>query len=266
MKERITKLTLSKKKKNKEKITMLTAYDFPFARVLDEAGIDILLVGDSLGMTVQGLENTLPVTLEEILYHTKLVVRARKRAMVIADMPFMSFQVGTEETLINAGRLIKEGGADGVKVEDCGNIENKIKALTSQGIAVMGHLGFTPQSIHNIGGYRVKGKNIKEAKNLIKKAKLLEEAGCFSIVMEMISQDIAKKITKALNIPTIGIGAGNNCDGQVLVLHDAIGLYMGESPRFSKRYVDLKNQTNQAVKQYIKEVKTGKFPTKEHSF
>ena len=266
MKERITKSTLLKKMKTNEKITALTAYDFPFARVLDEAGIDIILVGDSLGMTVQGLENTLPVTLDEIIYHTKMVVRARKKAMVIADMPFMSFQVSTEETLINAGHLIKESGADGVKLEDCGNIVDKIKSLTSQGIAVMGHLGFTPQSIHQIGGYRVKGKNVKEAQSLIKKAKLLEKAGCFSIVLEMIPQNIAKIITQSIKIPTIGIGAGIHCDGQILVLHDVLGLYMNGSPKFSKRYADLQSTSSHAVKQYIKETKRGKFPDKEHSF
>lgn len=266
MKDRITKSTLLKKKQNKEKITMMTAYDYPFARILDNSGIDILLIGDSLGMTVQGMENTLSVTLEEIIYHTKMVVRARKRSMVIADMPFMSFQINIDDTLRNAGRLIKESGADGIKLEDTGDVENKIKALTSQGILVMGHLGFTPQSIHQIGGYKIKGKDKKEAQSLLKRAHMLEKAGCFAIVLEMIPEGIAKKITESINIPTIGIGAGTNCDGQVLVIHDALGLYMGESPRFSKKYIDLKNETEKAIIKYIEEVKTGRFPEKAHTF
>lgn len=266
IKDRITKSTLLKKKLNKEKITMMTAYDYPFAYILDKAGIDIILIGDSLGMTVQGMENTLPVTIDEIIYHTKMVVRARKKSMVISDMPFMSFQVSIEDTIKNAGRLIKEGGTDGIKIEDCKDIENKVKALTEEGIMVMGHVGFTPQSIHQIGGYKIKGKNKKEADILIKKAVKLEKAGCFSIVLELMPDEIAKKITNAVNIPTIGIGAGVNCDGQVLVMHDALGLYIDESPKFTKKYADLKNEATKAVTKFIEEVKTGKFPDKIHSF
>ena len=266
MKERITKSLLLKKKQMKEKITMMTAYDYPFASILDKAGIDIILIGDSLGMTVQGSENTLSVTLDEIIYHTKMVVRARKRSMVISDMPFMSFQVSIKDTLKNAGRVIKESGADGIKLEDCGEIENKIKALTSEGIMVMGHLGFTPQSVHQIGGYKIRGKNKHEAELLIKKAVKLEKAGCFSLVLEMIPEEISKKITNSVNIPTIGIGAGINCDGQVLVMHDVLGLYMDESPKFSKKYADLKTISQNAVTKFIEEVKSGKFPEKIHSF
>ncbi|GBE06138.1 MAG TPA: 3-methyl-2-oxobutanoate hydroxymethyltransferase [Nitrospirae bacterium] len=255
-----------KKKKDRKKITMLTAYDYPFARIVDEAGVDAILVGDSLGMVVQGLENTLPVTMDEMIYHTKMVTRAVKSAMVIGDMPFMSYQASVEDAVRNAGRFLKEAGAAAVKMEGGSEIAEHIRAMTRSEIPVMAHIGLTPQSIHRMGGYKVQGKTEEAAKKLIKEAHVVEDAGAFSLLLEAIPQDLAKKITKELAIPTIGIGAGPYCDGQVLVLHDVIGLFERFVPKFVKKYANLKDDALKAVKAYKQEVEKGKFPSQEQSF
>ncbi len=264
--DKITVITLSEKKKKKEPIVMITAYDYPSAQMVDEAGVDIILVGDSLGMVVLGYENTLPVTMEDMLRHTAAVARGAKRAMVVADMPFMSYQLSPEQALENAGRFIKEAKAHAVKLEGGEEVIEAINKITSAGIPVMGHIGLTPQSIHRIGGYRVQGREEEQALKLAKDAKLLEEAGCFSIVLEAVPVDLAKKITESLNIPTIGIGAGPFCDGQVLVYHDILGIYQEFKPKFVKRYANLRKEIIDAVSNYVKEVKDGKFPDEEHSY
>lgn len=255
-----------KKKKEHQKITMITAYDFPFARIADEAGVDAILVGDSLGMVVQGLENTLPVTMDEMIYHTKMVTRAVQNAMVIGDMPFMSYQVSVEDAIKNAGRFLKEGCASAVKLEGGAEVAGHIKAMTKADIPVMAHIGLTPQSIHRMGGYKVQGKTDESAKRLIEEASIVEDAGAFSVLLEAIPIDLAKKITETLTIPTIGIGAGPYCDGQVLVLHDVIGLFERFVPKFVKRYANLKEEALKAIKKYKDEVENGIFPSEEHSF
>lgn len=252
-------------KKRKEKIVCLTAYDYPTAKILDEAGIEIILVGDSAANVVAGEKNTLPITLSDMLYHTKIVARAVKNALVIADMPFLSYQCSTDETVKNAGSFLKVGAA-GVKLEGAGPILKMIERLVRTGIPVMGHLGLTPQSIHKFGGYKLRGETKKEAEEIIKDAKRLESAGCFSIVLEKVPMKLAKKITKMLKIPTIGIGAGPYCDGQILVLHDMLGLYEEFKPKFVKRYAEIGKEIGRAVKDYISEVKSGTFPDQEHSF
>ncbi|MCH8056174.1 MAG: 3-methyl-2-oxobutanoate hydroxymethyltransferase, partial [Deltaproteobacteria bacterium] len=233
---------------------------------LDEAGVDILLVGDSLGSVIQGLESTLPVTLDEMIYHTKTVVRGRKRALVVADMPFLSFQVSIEEAKRNAGRFLQEAGAEAVKVEGGARILETIKAIVQMEIPVMGHVGLTPQSIHRFGGYRVQGKEKEQREVIMQDAIAVQEGGAFSIVLEGIPMDLAKEITQRLSIPTIGIGAGIDCDGQVLVVHDMLGLFEMYTPKFVKRYADLKGIMADAVKNFIAEVKEEKFPDEEHSF
>jgi 3-methyl-2-oxobutanoate hydroxymethyltransferase len=255
-----------KKKSEGRKITMLTAYDYPFAQIVDEAGIDAILVGDSLGMVVQGLENTLPVTMDEMIYHTKMVVRAVKNALVIGDMPFMSYQVSPEEAVRNAGRFLKEGGASAVKLEGGAEVAEKIRAMTRSEIPVMAHIGLTPQSIHRMGGYKVQGKTDEAAKRLLNEAHIVEDAGAFALLLEAIPMKLAKKITKELSIPTIGIGAGPHCDGQVLVLHDVIGMFERFVPKFVKRYANLKEEAKKAIETYRKEVETGVFPSDEQSF
>lgn len=255
-----------KKKREGKKITMLTAYDFPFARIVDEAGVDAILVGDSVGMVVQGLENTLPVTMDEIVYHTKMVTRAVKNSMVIGDMPFLSYQVSIEDAIRNGGRFLKEGGASAVKIEGGAELSEHIRAMTRSDIPVMAHIGLTPQSIHRMGGYKVQGKDEETAKRLIEEAHIVEDAGAFSLLLEAIPMNLAKRITGELSIPTIGIGAGPHCDGQVLVLHDVIGLFERFMPKFVKRYANLKEEALKAIKAYKEDVEKGAFPSEEHSF
>ncbi len=255
-----------KKKKDGEKITMLTAYDYPFARIVDEAGIDAILVGDSLGMVVQGLENTLPVTMDEMIYHTKMVARAVKNAMVIGDMPFMSYQTSVHEALKNAGRFLKEAGASAVKMEGGAETAEHIRAMSKSDIPVMAHIGLTPQSIHRMGGYKVQGKSEEAAKRLIEEAHIVEEAGAFSLLLEAIPMDLGKKISEELSIPTIGIGAGPHCDGQILVLHDVIGLFERFVPKFVKQYTNMKDESLKAVKAYKQDVDKGIFPSEKQSF
>ncbi len=263
---KITIQDLIKKKQAKKKISMLTAYDYPFAKIVDEAEIDAILVGDSLAMVVQGLENTLPVTMDEMIYHTKMVSKAATRAMVIGDMPYLSYQISVEDAIRNAGRFLKEGGAQAVKLEGGRDVEEIVKALTKAEIPVMSHIGLTPHAIYRMGGYKVQGKTEKAAQRLIEDAKILEDAGAFSLLLEAIPADLAKKITDELSIPTIGIGAGPSCDGQILVLHDVIGLFERFLPKFAKRYANLKYDATTALKLYKKEVEEGIFPGQEHSF
>ncbi len=234
--------------------------------LVDRAGVDIVLVGDSLGMVVLGYESTIPVTLEDIIHHTKAVSRTVKRALVVADMPFMTFNVSVEETIRNAGRLIKEGGAEAVKLEGGEEVKRVVKALVDAGIPVMGHIGLTPQRIAMYGGYHVRGKSVTVAKKLIRDAKALDEAGVFSIVLELMTAEVAKIITEEVSVPTIGIGAGPYCDGQVLVFHDMLGLFERFTPRFVKKYANLSEIILNAVQEYVKEVKAGEFPSEEHSF
>ncbi|WP_333654343.1 3-methyl-2-oxobutanoate hydroxymethyltransferase [Dissulfurispira sp.] len=255
-----------KMKQEGQKITMLTAYDYPFAQIVDEAGIDAILVGDSLSMVVQGLENTLPVTMDEMVYHTKMVSRAAKRAMVIADMPYLSYQISIEDAVRNAGRFIKEADAQAVKIEGGKEVAEKVEAMTKAEIPVMAHIGLTPQAIHRMGGYKVQGRTEEAAKTLLEDAKILQDAGAFSLLLEAIPAGLAAQITKDLTIPTIGIGAGLHCDGQVLVIHDVLGLFERFVPKFVKRYANLKDDALKAIKQYKEEVEKGLFPGKEHSF
>ena len=257
---------LLKKKTEGRKISMLTAYDYPFAQIVDEAGIDAVLVGDSLGVVVQGLENTLPVTMDEMIYHTSMVSRAVKNALVIGDMPFMSYQASIQDAVRNAGRFLKEGGAAAIKIEGGSEIADRIRAMIRSDIPVMAHIGLTPQSIHRMGGYKVQGKSKSAAKKLIEEARIVEDAGAFSVVLEGIPLSLAGEITKTLSIPTIGIGAGPHCDGQVLVLHDLLGLFDRFVPKFIKRYTNLKEEALKAMQEYKKEVEEGTFPSDEQSF
>lgn len=263
---KITVNDFFRKKTEKKKIGMITAYDYPFAMIADEAGMDAVLVGDSLGMVVQGLENTLPVTMDEMLYHTKMVSRAAKNAMVIGDMPFMSYQTGVEEALGNAGRFLKEAGASAVKIEGGAEVKEIISAMTRADIPVMAHIGLTPHAIHRMGGYKVQGKTEDAARRLMEEAHVVEEAGAFSLVLEAIPMDLAGRITEEISIPTIGIGAGPYCDGQVLVLHDVLGLFQRFVPKFVKRYANLKEEALKALRAYREEVEKGIFPGEEQSF
>lgn len=263
---RITIQDFLKKKQSSQKITMLTAYDFPFAKIVDEAGIDAILVGDSVAMVVQGLENTLPITMDEMIYHTKLVSRAVKNAMVIGDMPYLSYQISDEDAIRNGGRFLKETGAQAVKLEGGREVAQKIRALTKAEIPVMAHIGLTPQAIHRMSGYKVQGRTEETAKRLIEDAEILQDAGAFSVILEAIPSDLAASITEKLTIPTIGIGAGPNCDGQVLVIHDILGLFERFTPKFVKRYGNLKEEALNMVRLYKEEVERGIFPSKEHSF
>ena len=251
-------------------ITMLTAYDAPFARIFDDAGVDALLVGDSLGMVVQGADSTLPVTVEEILYHTRIVARARRRALLVADMPFLSYQVSAEDALRNAGRLLKEGGAEAVKLEGGTAVAATVARLTEVDIPVMGHVGLTPQSVHRMGGHRVQGQREGGApgcrQRLIDDAKALELAGVFAIVLEGIPAPLAREITAMLAVPTIGIGAGADCDGQVLVMHDMLGINNEFSPRFLRHYARLHDIMHDAFERYIADVKSSSFPNKDESY
>ena len=255
-----------KKKSEGKKISMLTAYDYPFAQIVDEAGIDAILVGDSLGMVVQGLDNTLPVTMDEMIYHTKIVARAVRNALVIGDMPFMSYQTGIEDAVRNAGRFLKEAGASAVKLEGGAEVAGQIRAMTRAEIPVMAHIGLTPQAVHRMGGYKVQGKTEEAANRLIEEAHMVEDAGAFSLLIEAIPLKLAERITKELSIPTIGIGAGPHCDGQVLVLHDVIGMFERFVPKFVKRYANLKDDALKAIMTYREEVEKGEFPSAEQSF
>lgn len=254
-----------KNQKGGKKIVVLTAYDFPFAKLLDESGIDIILVGDSVGMVSLGYETTLSVTMEEMLHHLKAVRRAVKRALVVADMPFASYE-NPEKALLNASRLMKEGGAEAVKLEGGSSIMKEVKTLREYEIPVMGHLGMTPQSIKELGGYKVQGKSKEEADVIFEDALALEKAGIFSLVLECVPITLAKRITEALKIPTIGIGAGIDTDGQVLVLHDLLGFPSPVRPRFVRKYADLSTVIQKAVGEYRKDVIEGRFPSDEESF
>jgi len=249
-----------------KKITMLTAYDYPFAQIVDEAGIDGILVGDSLGMVVQGLENTLPVTMDEMIYHTRMVSRAVKNALVIGDMPFMSYQAGVGEAVKNAGRFLKEAGASAVKLEGGVEVAEQVSAMAKSDIPVMAHIGLTPQSIHRMGGYKVQGKTDEAAKRMIEEAHAMEDAGAFSLLLEAIPMGLAKRITGGLSIPTIGIGAGPYCDGQVLVLHDVIGMFERFVPKFVRRYANVREDALRAVREYKEDVEKGEFPSTRESF
>jgi len=245
---------------------MITAYDYPTAAIVDSAGVDIILVGDSLGMVVLGYETTLPVTMEEMLHHTKAVARATHRAMVVGDMPFMSYQGDPNEALKNAARFLKEAGAQAVKIEGGAEFADVVAKMSKTGIPVMGHLGLTPQSVHQLGGYKVQGRTSVAAEKILKDAQALEAAGAFALVLECIPAALAEEITAALAIPTIGIGGGAHCDGQVLVLHDMLGMFERFTPKFVKKYANIGEQMGKAVAQYVREVKEGKFPSAEHSF
>ena len=263
---KVTTQTAVEMKQIGEKISMLTAYDYTMAQIVDQAGIDIILVGDSASNVMAGFETTVPITLENMIYHTSCVVRGVDRALVIADLPFMSYQVTPKEALISAGRMMKEAGAHAVKMEGGKSIINTVKKIVDAGIPVMGHLGLTPQSIYKFGTYKVRAKEEEEAATLIEDAKLLEEAGCFSIVLEKIPATLAEKVSNELSIPTIGIGAGVGCDGQVLVIHDMLGMNKDFSPRFLRRYADIHSVMTNAVQNYIKDVKNKDFPNKEEQY
>ena len=264
--KKITPVDVQAMKNEGKKISMLTAYDYPMALLEDRAGIDIILVGDSLGMTVLGYENTIPVTMDEMIHHTKAVTRGAKYALVIGDMPFMSYNTSEREAIFNAGRFIKEGGADAVKLEGGASVKDVVRAIVRAGIPVMGHIGLTPQTISMLGGFKVQGKDAQAAQKIIDDALLLEDAGAFSVVLEAIPAPISKKVTERLKIPTIGIGAGIDCDGQVLVVHDMLGLFDRFTPKFVKRYVNLSELMLKAFASYKEEVSKGEFPTDEHSF
>ncbi len=266
MKKRKSILDIAGMKNSGEKISVLTAYDYPFAQLIDQAGIDIILVGDSVSSVFSGYENTLPVTMDEMIYHTKPVVRASEQALVVADMPFMSYQVDQSDARRNAGRLIKEAGAQAVKLEGGVNIAETIAAITAIDIPVMAHIGLTPQSIHRMGGFKVQGRQDAQARQILADAKAVEEAGAFTVVIEGIPASLAAEVSAALNIPTIGIGAGPDCDGQVLVIHDILGLCDKYSPRFVKRFADVRQTISDGISDYIGEVKSGTFPADEHSF
>ena len=255
-----------KLKQSGQKITMLTCYDFPTARIIDGCGIDILLVGDSVGVVFAGYDTTLPVTMDEMIYHTRAVTRAQPKAVVVADMPFLSYQTGMDDARRNAGRFIKEGGAAAVKLEGGVHLAATISAIVDMDIPVLAHIGLTPQSIHRMGGYRVQGKQEEQAEKLVADAHAVEEAGAFGVVLEGIPLKLAQRITAELTIPTIGIGAGPHCDGQVLVIHDILGLCEKYSPKFVKRYADVKAVIADAVAHYIADVRDGEFPGEDHSF
>lgn len=263
---KVTTQTVVEMKSQKEKISMLTAYDYTMAQIIDQAGIEIILVGDSASNVMAGYDTTVPMTLDHMIYHTSCVVRGVNRALVIADLPFMSYQVTTKEALISAGRMMKEAGAHAVKLEGGLSIVETVKRIVDAGIPVMGHLGLTPQSIYKFGTYKVRATEDQEAEDLVRDAKLLEEAGCFSIVLEKIPADLAEKVTNEISIPTIGIGAGAKCDGQVLVLHDMLGLNKEFNPRFLRRYADLNSVMTEAVQNYIKDVKNKDFPNKDEQY
>ncbi|GKX66628.1 3-methyl-2-oxobutanoate hydroxymethyltransferase [Inconstantimicrobium mannanitabidum] len=261
-----TVLTFKQSKIDGKKLTMLTAYDYSMAKIIDESGVDGILIGDSLGMVVKGEEDTLSVTVEEIIYHTKAVKRGAKNALIVADMPFLSYHVSKEQAILNAGRLVKEGGANAVKLEGGANVIEQIRGIVNAQIPVMGHLGLTPQSVNAFGGFKVQGKSEETAKKLIEDAKLIEEAGAFAIVLEGIPAKVAELITKSVSIPTIGIGAGKECDGQILVYQDMLGMFNDFIPKFVKQYANIGNVMREAINSYIMEVQNDTFPEEKHCF
>ncbi len=266
MTSKVTLTSLQCMKEKKEKITALTAYDYSFARLLDEAGIDLILVGDSLGMAICGEDNTLKVTVDEMAYHTGAVRKGVKRAMLVADMPFMSFHVSPENTLENAGRLIR-AGAEAVKLEGASDgVLESAKRLVSVGIPVMGHVGLTPQAVHQMGGFKLQGKGIEAGRKIIDDAEALEDAGAFSIVLECVPVSLAEEVTEKLKVPVIGIGAGVGCDGQILVSYDMLGIPSDVTPKFVKKYADLSNVIKDATTAYIKEIRAEKFPAEEFCY
>ena len=264
--KKTTILSFREKKMHGEPITMLTAYDYGTAAVIDRARIDSILVGDSLGMVVLGHENTLPVTMSDMIHHCKAVSRGANYALLIGDMPFMSYQISIDEAIRNAGRFLQEGGMDAVKLEGGRDRSETIKAIVGAGIPVMGHLGLTPQSVHQLGGFRAQGKSATDAQRLFEDSQILQDAGCFSLVLESIPARLAKLVSQRLEIPTIGIGAGPDCDGQVLVTHDLLGLFDRFTPRFVKKYADLHLEMIRAFEAYIRDVKAGEFPAQRHGF
>ncbi len=264
--KKVTAVSLLQNKQKGIKITALTAYDFSTACLLDEAGIDIALVGDSLGMVVLGYDSTIPVTMDDMLHHTKAVARGIKRAMVLADMPFMSYQISTAQAMENAARLIQEGGAHAVKLEGGRPVAEAVSRIVASGIPVMGHLGMTPQSVHKFGGFKVQGKTESDAEDIVADAKALEAAGVFGIVLELIPAELARQVTESVAVPTIGIGAGPCCDGQMQVVNDILGLYGAFQPKHAKRYASLSNEIESAFHSYADEVRSGVFPSEQNSF
>lgn len=264
--KKVTVRTLARMKRKGRKITMLTAYDYPTAEIADRAGVDMILVGDTVGMVVLGRETTLPVTMDEMVHHCAAAARARPKALLVGDMPFLSFTVGVQDTIRNAGRMVKEGGVEAVKLEGGRAMIPMVRAIARASIPVMGHLGLTPQSILRFGGYKVQGKRREEADRLVDAARGLEDAGCFALVLEAIPAEVAARVTERVTIPTIGIGAGPACDGQVLVSHDLLGIYDDIHPRFVKRYADLRGEMLRAFGDYIHEVREGTFPGPEHCY
>lgn len=258
--------TLLKQKQSGDKITMLTAYDYTTAKIMDECGVNAILIGDSLGMVMLGYENTLPVTMEDMIHHTAAVSRGAENAFVVADMPFMSYQVSVQDAVINAGRLIKEGGANAVKLEGGAEVSDQIRAIVNASIPVVAHLGLTPQSVNAFGGFKVQGKSLDKARKLIADALEIQEAGACAVVLEGIPAKLADIITKKLFIPTIGIGAGNGCDCQVLVYQDMLGLTTGHTPKFVKRFAEVGALMRQGITDYISETKEGSFPAQEHTY
>ncbi len=265
-KKKITTATLKKMKKEGRKIVALTAYDYTTARIANEVGVHVLLVGDSLGMVVLGYENTLPVTLEEMIHHTKAVARGNDSALLVSDMPFMSFQINDQETVRNAGRLVKEAYAEAVKLEGGKDVCSRVKAIVEAGIPVLAHIGLTPQDVLVLGGYKVQGRKASEAKKLVEDAIAMEKAGAFAIVLECIPAELAQTINEKLSIPTIGIGAGPHCDGQILVSHDMLGLYNKLGQKFVKRYAEIGNTIKEAIERYKEDVEKENFPSDEHSY
>ncbi|MFC2060066.1 3-methyl-2-oxobutanoate hydroxymethyltransferase [Chloroflexota bacterium] len=263
---RVTISQIKEMKQKGEKITMLTAYDYSTAKIVDEVGIPLILVGDSLGMVVLGYESTIPVTMEEMIHHTKAVVRGAKQAMVIGDMPFMTYHISVEDALKNAARFIQEGGAQAIKLEGGTSVSEKVRRIVECGIPVMGHIGLTPQSVHQFGGFKVQGRTPDAAIKLLNDAKALEEAGAFSIVLETVPAPLAALITEKIGIPTIGIGAGIGCDGQVQVINDTLGSFADFVPKHAKQYAKLAEIVRNAVTEYYSEVKAGSFPTEQQSF
>lgn len=264
--QKTTTAVFRQKKQKGEPITMLTAYDYPTALIMDRVGVDSILVGDSLGMVVLGYENTLPVTMDEMLHHCRAVARGARYALLIGDMPFLSYQVSPVEAVRNAGRFLQEAGMDAVKLEGGRERAEVIQSIVRAGIPVMGHLGLTPQSVHQLGGFKAQGKTAAAATRLFEDALILQDAGCFSLVLESVPAQLAEHITKNLDIPTIGIGAGPDCDGQVLVTHDLLGLFDRFTPRFVRKYANLYAEMERAFQAYISEVEDGKFPAPEHTF
>ena len=266
MSDKFTTQSFMEAKRNNEKITMLTGYDYSMAQILDRCGLDVILVGDSLGMVVQGKESTLEVTIDEMLYHCKCVARGTKNAMLVGDMPFLTYHISPQEAVRNAGRFIQEAQMNAVKLEGGKSMADTVRAIVRAQIPVMGHIGLTPQSVNVFGGFKVQGKQEHQAKALIEDALALEAAGAFAIVLEAVPEALAQIITQRVSIPTIGIGAGKYCDGQVLVVNDLLGMYSDFTPKFSKKYTDLKTTITAAIGEYISEVKTQQFPEAKHTF